>query len=67
MRLREISLVRGRLDQIDGQRGEHLPVPTEWVLVWRQDSAPIRLNCLDQLSDSGRGRARGDQVRRNAA
>jgi hypothetical protein len=42
VRLREIALVGGGLDQIYGKRGKELPMTAEWVFVGSEDGPAIR-------------------------
>src|SRR3954469_17539532 len=67
VRLGEIALIWGGLDQIDRQRGEDLPVAAERILVGREDCPSVG---LDRFGESGQSRrlcAGCDRVRRDAA
>jgi hypothetical protein len=67
VRLRQIALEGCRLDPVDGQAGQHLPVAAQRVFIGPQHRAAILFDRLGQARDFGRRRRRGEAARREAA
>jgi len=66
VRLREIALIRGGLDQVNRQGGEDLPVAAERVLVGGEDAAAVGLDRFGQPGYGRRRSTRADGVRSDA-
>src|SRR5437870_5541502 len=52
--VREISLIRGRIDFFDGERRHDQPVTTEGLAIRRQNSAAVFFDRLLQVTDVAR-------------